>query len=53
MDPLRFDMLVKTLSAAGTRRALLRLLAAVPVAGGVFSLFEEEGVAGNGHKGGG
>jgi hypothetical protein len=51
MDPLRFDMLVKTLSAAGTRRVLLRLLAAVPVAGGVFSLFEEEGVAGNGHKG--
>src|SRR5215218_3098412 len=31
MDPLRFDALTKALAAAGTRRGLVRLLAALPL----------------------
>jgi hypothetical protein len=51
MDPVRFDSLARTLATTGTRRRLLRLLAAVPVAGGVLSLFDAESIAGNGHQG--
>jgi hypothetical protein len=51
MDPVRFDALAKTLSTARTRRGLLRLLTVVPVAGGVLSLLDEDGVAANGHHG--
>src|SRR4051794_6662024 len=46
MDPQRFDTLVKSLSAAGTRRGMLRLLAAVPVAGGLVALLAPEEGAG-------
>jgi hypothetical protein len=52
MDPVRFDTLARTLSTTGTRRTLLRLLAAMSVACGVFALLEETTIAGNGHKGG-
>jgi hypothetical protein len=38
MDPRRFDALTKSLSPTGTRRALLRRLAAVSLAG-VFAVF--------------
>jgi hypothetical protein len=38
MDSDRFDRLAKSLSTTGTRRALLRLLATVPVAGGLLAL---------------
>jgi hypothetical protein len=51
MDPVRFDTLVKSVSRSGTRRGLLRLLAAVPVAGGILALVDEEGIAGNGQQG--
>ena len=45
MDPVRFDTLAKSLSRTGTRRALLRLLAAVPVAGGLLPLLAQEPAA--------
>jgi hypothetical protein len=38
MDPVRFDTLVKSLSTTGTRRTLVRLLAALPLAGAVAVL---------------
>jgi hypothetical protein len=38
VDPAAFDRLSHTVATAGTRRGLLRLLAALPVAGGMFSL---------------
>ena len=37
----RFDRLVKSLSTGGTRRGLLRLLATLPVAGGLLTRLEE------------
>ena len=40
MDGARFDRLTKSLSAPSTRRRLLRLLSAVPVAGGLLFLVE-------------
>jgi hypothetical protein len=49
MDPRRFGRLVKTLSAPGTRRSLIRLLAAVPVAGTVLTLLSPEEAAGRGN----
>ena len=52
MDPVRFDTLIKTLSTAGTRRALLRLLTAVPVAGGLLALGDPEALAGKHGKDG-
>src|SRR5688500_15347579 len=52
MDPVRFDTVVKTLSSSGTRRGLLRLLAAVPVAGGLLALIDPEAVAGKNGKNG-
>jgi hypothetical protein len=58
MDPVRFDTLVKSLPSAGTRRSLLRLLAAVPMAAGLLPLLAPEEAqgrdhhGGNGHKGG-
>jgi hypothetical protein len=33
MDPVRFDSLVKALSTPGTRRRVVRLIAAFPLAG--------------------
>jgi hypothetical protein len=51
MDPVRFDTLIKTLSSTGTRRGLLRLLAAVPVAGGLLALGNPASVARKGDKG--
>jgi hypothetical protein len=50
VDSQRFDTLVKTLSAPGTRRGVLRLLAAVPVAGGLLTLLEPDGAQGKGAK---
>src|SRR5215213_12021869 len=41
MDPRRFDTLARTLAAAGTRRGLLRLLAALPLGVAVVSLFDD------------
>ena len=38
MDPVRFDTLAKTLATPATRRGLVRLLTAVPVASGLLSL---------------
>src|SRR5215213_1285127 len=52
MDPERFDSLSKTLSTTGTRRALVRLLAAVPVAGGLLALVDPEAMAGKNGKAG-
>jgi hypothetical protein len=52
MDGPRFDRLAKTLSTSGTRRALLRLLAAVPIAGGLLTVLHQEAVqAGKGKHG--
>jgi hypothetical protein len=42
MDPQRFDTLVRAFSSPGTRRGLLRLLAAVPVAAGLLTLRESD-----------
>lgn len=47
MDAERFDRLVKTLSTVDTRRGLLRLSAALPLAG-LSSLLTEAGVQGSG-----
>ena len=38
MDPQRFDRITFDLAASGTRRALVRRLAAVPVVGGLAIL---------------
>jgi hypothetical protein len=52
MDPTRFDTLAKSVSRTGTRRGLLRLLAAVPVAGGLLALGDPDAMAGkNGRNG--
>jgi hypothetical protein len=51
MDPQRFDTLAKTLSTSGTRRGLLRLLAAVPVASGLLTRLEPEDAQGRGEDG--
>jgi hypothetical protein len=42
MDANRFDSLTKTLSAVGTRRGLMRLLAATPLAGLLMPLLGDE-----------
>ena len=41
MDPLRFDALARSLSAAGTRRRLVRLLTALPLAGPLAAVLGE------------
>ena len=51
MDASGFDHLAKSLSTPGTRRRLVRLLVAVPVAGSLLALLESEGLAANGHQG--
>ena len=54
MDANGFDTLARTLSTRGSRSALVRLLTAVPVAGGLLTLLDQAGVAGKddkGHKG--
>jgi len=52
MDSERFDRPTKTLSTSSTRRRLLRLLAAVSVAGGVLTLLAPDDVlAGKGRNG--
>ena len=48
MDTLRFDLLAKALAHAGTRRCVLRLLAALPLAG-VATLFGKESDAARRH----
>jgi hypothetical protein len=50
MDPQQFDTLARTLSTTGTRRALLRLLAAVPAAGSLLLLIDPEAVTGKNGK---
>ena len=40
MDANGFDTLVRTLSTRGSRRALVRLLTAVPIAGGLLTLLD-------------
>jgi hypothetical protein len=40
MDPVRFDRLTKSLSAPGTRRALVRLVLGLPLAGSLAALLE-------------
>ena len=45
MDPVRFDSLARTLSSTGTRRTVLRLLAALPLAGGLLPLLAQEPAA--------
>jgi len=52
MDPHRFDRLARTVSTTGTRRGLLRLLAAVPVVGTVVTLREPAATRGKRKKGG-
>lgn len=42
MDARHFDHLARSLSAAGTRRGLLAVLAALPLLGGLFALLDEE-----------
>jgi hypothetical protein len=52
MDAERFDRLARALSGAGTRRGLLRLAAAVPMASGLRMLLHQEEVqAGKGKDG--
>lgn len=38
----RFDRLVMSFSAAGTRRGVMRLVAALPIAGALVALLDEE-----------
>ena len=45
MDPVRFDGLATALAAAGNRRRLLSLLSALPVAGALAKLLDEESAA--------
>ena len=52
MDSDRFDTLARTLSTTGTHRGPLRLLAAVPVAGGLLALGDPEALAGKNGKDG-
>jgi hypothetical protein len=52
MDASGFDRLTKSLSTPNTRRALLRLLTAVPIAGALLTSLEQEGLAGKNGKGG-
>jgi len=42
MDPVHFDSLTKTLSASGTRRGFVRLLAALPLGMMLVSVFGDE-----------
>ena len=48
MDPRRFDTLAKSLSGTNTRRRLMGLVAALPLAGALGGLLGEEGVDGQG-----
>jgi hypothetical protein len=50
MDSDSFDRLAVALSTSGTRRALVRLLAAVPLASGLFPALDPAGVAGKNGK---
>ena len=50
MDEQRFDDLVKSLSSHDTRRALLRRLARLPLAGLLATLLHDESAAGGRHK---
>lgn len=48
MEPTRFDHLVRSFAAPDSRRTLLRLLAALPVAGGLRARLDPEGAQGQG-----
>ena len=50
MDMERFDRLMTSLSAAGTRRGLLRLGASLPLAGALAALLGEASEAGRQHR---
>ena len=50
MDSVHFDTLVKALAQPGTRRSLLRVLAAVPMATGLLTLREPDEVQGRGRR---
>jgi hypothetical protein len=52
MDSTQFDTLVKSLAWAGTRRGLVRLVAALPLVGAVGSLLGEEHAHGQGNGAG-
>jgi hypothetical protein len=52
VDAAQFDRLVQSLGAPSPRRRLLRLLAAVPVAGGLLALLAPEAVVGKNGKNG-
>jgi hypothetical protein len=50
MDDRRFDALSRALGAAASRRGLLRLLAAVPVLGGLAPLLDPDDTDGQGRR---
>jgi hypothetical protein len=52
MDPTRFDTLTKSLCCPGTRRGLVRLVAALPLAGALGGLLGEERADGQGNVAG-
>ena len=45
MDPVRFDTLTKSLSTPGTRRGIVLLIAALPLAGSLTGLLAAEATA--------
>lgn len=52
MDPTRFDRLTKSLSRTNTRRGLVRLVTALPLAGALGGLLGAEGADGQGNVAG-
>jgi hypothetical protein len=50
VDAQRFDQLVRSLSEAGTRRGLLRLVASLPLAGALLALWDEEEADAHGRR---
>lgn len=50
MDARHFDALTRTLTDGGTRRALLSLLAALPIPGGLVALFDLDATEAKGRR---
>jgi hypothetical protein len=50
MDAQRFDRLARALTAAGSRRGLLRLLAMLPILGGLVALLDLDAAEGKGRR---